>query len=141
MPSLILQDGTVLKGESFGADVDSSGEVVFNTGMVGYPESFTDPSYRGQILTLTYPLVGNYGVPSEKKDKNGIPLFFESGAIQIKGLVVSEYSENYSHWQAVQSLGDWMQKHGVPGITGIDTRMLTRKLREHGVLLGRIAQN
>lgn len=141
MARLILKDGTVFEGKSFGAMVDSQGEVVFNTGMVGYPESLTDPSYRGQILTLTYPLVGNYGVPSDEKDRYGILKHFESGEIHIRGLVVSEYSENFSHWNAKKSLGDWMKKHGVPGITGIDTRALTQKLREHGVLLGQIVQD
>lgn len=138
MPRLILSDGTTFEGKSFGADVSAQGEVVFNTGMVGYPESLTDPSYQGQILVLTYPLVGNYGVPSHEKDAHGILKFFESDRIHIRGLVVSEYSQNHHHWQAKESLSEWMKREGVPGISGIDTRALTQKLREHGVMLGQI---
>lgn len=141
MASLILSDGTVLKGEPFGAAVDSDGEVVFTTGMTGYPESMTDPSFRGQILVCTYPLVGNYGVPSEEKNKWGFSENLESEEIQVKGLVVAQVSEGYSHHAAVSSLQRWMEHHGIPGITGIDTRMLTKKLREHGVMLGRIVQD
>lgn len=128
---LILKDGTVYEGEGFGANPPAggqSGEVVFNTGMVGYVESLTDPSYAGQILVLTYPLIGNYGVPDKK--------YWESKRIQVAGLVVSEYSENYSHHLARRSLGEWLKSEGVPAITGIDTRALTQKLREHGVMLG-----
>lgn len=138
MARLILSDGTIFSGKPFGAPHSGAGEVVFNTGMVGYPESLTDPSYKGQILVLTYPLVGNYGVPDDKKDKWGIPLNFESGKIQISGLIVSEYCEKPHHWAAKKSLGDWMKKQGIPGITGIDTRALTQKLRTHGVMLGQI---
>ncbi|PJC37379.1 carbamoyl-phosphate synthase (glutamine-hydrolyzing) small subunit [Candidatus Peregrinibacteria bacterium CG_4_9_14_0_2_um_filter_53_11] len=137
---LILSDGTVFSGKPFGAAVGAQGEVVFNTGMVGYPESMTDPSYSGQILVLTYPLVGNYGVSSNKKDSQGIKEFFESNKISIRGLVVSEYSEDFNHWNGKQSLGDWMKQEGIPGITGIDTRALTQKLREHGVMLGQLVQ-
>ena len=107
---LILQDGTRFSGTSFGADTSISGEVVFNTGMVGYPESFTDPSYVGQILVLTYPLIGNYGVPSGEKDPFGIMKNFESNKIQIQALVVSEYSEEYSHYAAKTSLAAWLKK-------------------------------
>lgn len=127
---LLLKDGTVYEGQSFGALVSKHGEVVFNTGMVGYVESLTDPSYAGQILVLTYPLVGNYGVPSRDA--------FESKKIQVAGLVVSEYSETYSHHAAKQSLGDWLKKSGIPAIQNVDTRALTKKLREHGVMLGRL---
>ncbi|MBI4995141.1 glutamine-hydrolyzing carbamoyl-phosphate synthase small subunit [Candidatus Peregrinibacteria bacterium] len=141
MARLILLDGTIFSGKPFGAPHGGEGEVVFNTGMVGYPESLTDPSYRGQILVLTYPLIGNYGVPDNKKDKWGIPLNFESGRIQISGLVVSEYCEDFHHWAAKKSLGDWMKRQGIPGITGIDTRALTQKLRTHGVILGQIVQD
>lgn len=130
---LILKDGTMIEGESFGAPVSATGEVVFNTGMVGYVETLTDPSYAGQILVLTYPLVGNYGVPSEK--------YFESEKIQVAGLIVSEYSENYSHRQAVESLGAWLSRSKVPAITGVDTRALTKKLRTSGVMLGQISTN
>jgi carbamoyl-phosphate synthase small subunit len=141
MASLILQDGTVFTGQSFGAKVDSDGEVVFSTGMVGYPESLTDPSFRGQILTFTYPLIGNYGVPSEELNEWGFSKYLESEHIHVRGIIVAEYSETYSHHAAKQSLGEWMEKHRVPGITGIDTRALTKKLREHGVMLGRIVQD
>ena len=116
-----------------------SGEVVFNTGMVGYPEALTDPSYRGQILVLTYPLVGNYGVPDESiKDQYGLPKFFESNAIHISGLVVSSYSWEHSHWAAQKSLSQWLTDNNIPAIYGVDTRALTKKLREHGSILGRL---
>lgn len=141
MAKLVLADGTVFEGKSFGMRAGSEGEVVFNTGMVGYPESMTDPSYRGQILVLTYPLVGNYGVPNSAADANRIKLHFESNGIHIRGLVVSEYSEKFSHWEAEKSLGAWMEKNGIAGLTGVDTRALTRKLREHGVMLGQIVQD
>lgn len=140
MAKLILSDGTVFTGESFGAAVDSDGEVVFNTGMAGYPESLTDPSYRGQILTFTYPLIGNYGVPSEEKNEWGFSKNFESEDIHVRGVIVTQVSEDYSHHTAVSSLSRWMEHHKIPGITGIDTRALTKKLREHGVMLGRIVQ-
>lgn len=141
MATLILSDGTKFTGESFGAAIDSSGEVVFSTGMTGYPESMTDPSFRGQILVNTYPLVGNYGVPSEEMNEWGFSKNFESEHIHVSGLVVAQVSETYSHFAAASSLQRWMEKHGIPGITGIDTRMLTKKLREEGVMLGRIVQN
>lgn len=134
---LVLADGSQYEGFSFGYEGSSAGEVVFNTGMVGYPETLTDPSYRGQILTLTYPLIGNYGVPAANKDcPLGLP--FESNEIQIRALIVSDYSEEYSHWAAKQSLADWLKEHKVPAITGIDTRSLTIKLREHGTMLGKL---
>lgn len=135
---LILQDGTIFRGKSFGADVSAPGEVVFNTGMVGYPESLTDPSYKGQILVLTYPLIGNYGVPGNDKDKYGLPLNFESEKIQAEGLIVADYSQNYSHYAAAKSLAQWLKDEGKPAIFGIDTRQLTKKLREKGVMLGKI---
>src|SRR3989338_525683 len=135
---IVLEDGTTFEGEPFGADKAASGEVVFNTCMVGYPESLTDPSYKGQILVLTYPLIGNYGVPSDEKDEHGLPKFFESEKIQASGLVVADYSEKYSHWSAKKSLSEWMKENNVPGICGVDTRMLTKKLREKGVMLGKI---
>ena len=140
MATLVLSDGTTFEGESFGAAVDSDGEVVFNTGMSGYPESLTDPSYRGQILTFTYPLIGNYGVPSEELNEYGFIKNFESEAIHVRGVVVAQLSEDHSHHTAVSSLHRWMEHHGIPGITGVDTRALTKKLREHGVMLGRICQ-
>ena len=141
MATLILSDGTRFEGESFGAAVDSDGEVVFNTGMVGYPESMTDPSYRGQILTFTYPLIGNYGVPSEEKNDYGFSENFESENIHVRGIIVTQVSDDHSHHKAVSSLQRWMEHHNIPGITGIDTRALTKKLREHGVMLGRIVQD
>lgn len=139
--TLVLKDGTKLQGQSFGAEISSAGEVVFNTGMMGYPESFTDPSYTGQIMVLTYPLVGNYGVGGSCKDDDGIEKRFESGKLHIKGLIVSEYSENYSHWDAKKSLGEWLKAKNIPAITGIDTRELTQKIREHGTILGKIVIN
>lgn len=134
---LILEDGSVYTGYGFGAISSTKGEVVFNTGMVGYPETLTDPSYHGQILVMTYPLIGNYGVPGKERD-GGILTNFESEKIQVEGLIISGYSQEYSHWSAERSLSDWMEEEGVPGIYGIDTRALTRKLRENGTMLGRI---
>ena len=127
---LLLEDGAMFEGKSFGAPTWAGGEVVFNTGMVGYVESLTDPSYAGQILVCTYPLIGNYGVPDKKS--------FESSKIQVAGLVVAEYSESYSHYNAKKSLSEWLKESGIPAITGVDTRALTQKLREHGVMLGQI---
>lgn len=133
---LTLADNTVIAGKSFGADAVAEGEVVFVTGMVGYPESFTDPSFAGQILVLTYPLVGNYGVPEKICGADGISKNFESSKMHIAGLVVSEYSEKYSHHAAKESLAAWLKESGVPAITGVDTRALTQKLREFGTILG-----
>lgn len=141
MPRLILTDGTTFHGEAFGARTSASGEVVFNTGMVGYPESLTDPSYKGQILVLTYPLVGNYGVPDGRLDRFRISEHFESGEVQIRGLIVSEYCETYHHWNAKHSLGKWLSRYNIPGMTGVDTRALTQKLREHGVMLGQMVSD
>lgn len=134
---LILEDGTEFSGKSFGAERSIAGEVVFNTAMTGYPESLTDPSYKGQILTLTYPLIGNYGVPGEKLE-NEMLRFFESSRLHISGLIISDYSDQYSHWNANKSLGEWLKEFDVPGITGIDTRALTKQLREKGTMLGKI---
>ena len=136
--TLVLSDGTCFRGKSFGYEAPAVGEVVFNTAMMGYPESLTDPSYAGQIMVLTYPLVGNYGVPPFTKADNGLPLFMESNRIHATAIVVSDYSEEYSHWNASESLADWLKREHVPGITGIDTRQLTKVLREHGVMMGRI---
>ena len=135
---LILEDGTTFCGWSFGYDGNTSGEVVFNTAMSGYPESLTDPSYAGQILVTTFPLIGNYGVPDTGNGADGLPLFMESDRIHAKALVVADYSEQYSHWNAKESLASWLKREKVPGITGIDTRRLTKVLREHGVMMGRI---
>lgn len=134
---LILEDGTEIIGSGFGFPKNTNGEVVFNTGMVGYPETMTDPSYRGQILISTYPLVGNYGVPGYEKE-NGMYKYFESDAIHCRGLIITDYSEEYSHWSAEKSLDSWMKEFKIPGIYGVDTRMLTRKLRESGTMLGKI---
>lgn len=134
---LTLEDGTVYFGKSFGAPVASAGEVVFNTAMTGYPESLTDPSYRGQILCLTYPLVGNYGAPGVKEE-NDLYKFYESSSIHISGLIVSDYSFEYSHWNATQSLDEWLKKYKIPGVYGIDTRALTKRIREKGAMLGKV---
>ena len=123
--TLVLSDGTQFHGKSFGYDAPVAGEVVFNTAMMGYPESLTDPSYAGQLMTLTY-------------EKNGLPTFMESDKIYASAIIVSDYSEQYSHWNAVESLADWLKREKVPGITGIDTRQLTKVLREHGVMMGKI---
>lgn len=137
---LILKDGNVFEGTLFGYNSSTAGEVVFNTGMVGYPETFTDPSYKGQILVMTYPLIGNYGVP-EFNSEDDLPYNFESNGIQIQGLVVSEQSESFSHWSAFESLSNWLNKNHVPGLYGVDTRRLTKILREHGTMLGKIVIN
>lgn len=136
--TLILDDGRRFEGTSFGADSGASGEVVFNTAMTGYPESLTDPSYSGQLVALTYPLVGNYGVPPFTMGADGLPDFMESDRIHARGVIVSDYSEHYSHWNGVESLESWLKREGVAGITGIDTRQLTQILRERGVMGGRI---
>ena len=135
---LRLEDGSVVEGAAFGATGAVAGEVVFNTGMVGYPESLTDPSYAGQILVLTYPLVGNYGVPAFERDADGLTLAFESERIQAAGLVVWERSERYSHARAARSLDDWLKEEGIPGLAGVDTRALTKRLRTGGTMLGAI---
>ena len=135
---LILSDGTVFCGWSFGFEGETVGEVVFNTAMTGYPESLTDPSYAGQILVTTFPLIGNYGVPDTGIGEDGLPLFMESDRIHPKAIVVADYSEQYSHWNAQESLASWLKREKVPGISGIDTRRLTKVLREHGVMMGRI---
>ncbi|MCH4182431.1 MAG: glutamine-hydrolyzing carbamoyl-phosphate synthase small subunit [Prevotella sp.] len=136
--TLVLSDGTRFHGKSFGYDAPVAGEVVFNTAMMGYPESLTDPSYAGQMLVMTFPLVGNYGVPPFTFEKNGLPTFMEGSKIYVSALIVSDYSEQYSHWNAVESLADWLKREHVPGITGIDTRELTKILRSHGVMMGKI---
>ncbi len=157
---LILDNGTVFCGWSFGADVNTVGEVVFNTAMMGYPESLTDPSYAGQILVTTFPLIGNYGVPGlipnpsltpnpspvgegnfvvEGSNGKAVLPILESDKIHVKGLIVADYSEEYSHWDAKESLSSWLKREGIPAISGIDTRRLTKLLREHGVMRGRIS--
>ena len=134
---LIIEDGSVFEGKSFGYEKSAAGEVVFYTGMTGYPESLTDPSYSGQILVSTYPMIGNYGVPRDEQD-NGISRFFESNLVHITGLIVSDYSFEFSHWNAEKSLAEWLKEHQVPGLYDIDTRALTKILREKGSLKGKI---
>jgi len=135
----MLEDGTVFGGYSFGALKSATGEAVFSTSMVGYPEALTDPSYRGQILCLTYPLVGNYGVPSFETVVDHLPIFFESKEIQTRGLIVHEVCDHPSHYQSVRTLDQWLRDEGIPGIFGVDTRRLARVLRERGVMRAAIA--
>jgi len=134
---LTLEDGTVFIGKSFGSDSSVAGEVVFYTAMTGYPESLTDPSYTGQILVSTFPMIGNYGVPFNRKE-NGIHKFYESHKLHISGLIISDYSFEFSHWNAEKSLSDWLKECNVPGLFDIDTRALTKILREKGSMLGKI---
>lgn len=134
---LVLEDGTTFEGKSFGYEKSVAGEVVFYTAMTGYPESLTDPSYTGQILVSTFPLIGNYGVPKDSQDR-GLYEFYESNKIHITGLIISDYSFEYSHWNAMKSLGDWLKEWKVPGLFGIDTRALTKIIRMKGSLLGKI---
>ena len=132
---LILDDGSQFDGWSFGSEQNAAGEVVFNTAMTGYPESLTDPSYAGQILVMTYPLIGNYGVPSVER-AGQLPRYMESDRIHVSALVVADYSKDFSHWNAKESLAAWLKREQIPALTGIDTRRLTMKLREHGVMSG-----
>lgn len=134
---LILEDGSVFKGYSFGSERSVAGEVVFSTAMTGYPESLTDPSYKGQILVATYPLIGNYGVPDSLRE-NDLLKYFESDKVQITALVISDYSFSFSHWNASKSLSDWLKENDIPGVFGVDTRKLTRIIREKGAMLGKI---
>lgn len=137
--TLTLRNGPVFNGYSFGANKNISGEAVFTTSLVGYPESMTDPSYKGQILVFTQPLIGNYGVPSgETRDEFNLLKYFESPNVQCAGVVVADVALQYSHWTAVQSLADWCKKEGIPGITGVDTRAIVSYLREQGSSLARI---
>lgn len=134
---LVLEDGTTFEGRSFGYEASTAGEVVFNTAMTGYPESLTDPSYEGQILVTTYPILGNYGVPP-RRSRNDVSEFLEGDRIHCKAIVAQDYSFNHSHWQAERSLADWLKEEKIPGIYGIDTRALTKHLRERGSMLGKI---
>uniref|UniRef100_A0A4W5PER9 Multifunctional protein CAD n=1 Tax=Hucho hucho TaxID=62062 RepID=A0A4W5PER9_9TELE len=138
MATLILEDGTTFKGRLFGANASVSGEVVFQTGMVGYPEALTDPSYRCQILTLTYPLQGNYGIPQDEEGDFGLSKWFESSKIHAAALIVGEISQNPSHWSSSMSLDQWLKEQGIPGLEGVDTRSLTKKIREKGTMLGKL---
>ena len=130
MSKLILKNGLTFEGRSFGADKSSAGEVVFSTGMMGYPESLTDPSYKGQILVLTYPLVGNYGIPDKK--------FWEAEEIMISGLIVSDYINTPYHFQSKKTLSDWLKEENIPALEIKDTRLLTQIIREKGTFLGKI---
>ncbi|CAF9925558.1 Multifunctional pyrimidine synthesis protein CAD [Imshaugia aleurites] len=136
--NLTIRNGPVFNGKSFGAKSNVSGEAVFTTSLVGYPESLTDPSYRGQILVFTQPLIGNYGVPSSARDENGLLKYFESPNIQAVGVVVADVANDYSHWTAVESLSAWCAREGVPAITGVDTRAIVTYLREQGSTLAKI---
>ncbi len=134
---LLLEDGTLFEGKSFGYEVPAAGEVVFNTAMTGYPESLTDPSYEGQILVTTYPILGNYGVPPER-EKDAVSEFLESSKIHCRGIIAQDYSWEPSHWLSTRSLDQWLRDEKIPGIYGIDTRALTKHLREKGSMLGKI---
>lgn len=134
---LTLEDGTIFEGKSFGYEKPCAGEVVFSTAMTGYPESLTDPSYSGQILVTTYPILGNYGVPANGL-KNGVSEYYESEKIHCEAILCQDYSWDYSHWQANRSLSEWLISEQVVGIYGIDTRALTKRLRESGSMLGKI---
>lgn len=136
--TLRLSDGSTFTGTSFGYEQPVAGEVVFNTAMSGYPESLTDPSYAGQMMVLTYPLIGNYGVPPFTFEANGLATFMEADHIYASAIIVSDYSDAYSHWNAHESLADWLRREHIPGVTGIDTRALTCRLREQGVMLGQL---
>lgn len=135
--TLLLEDGTRFEGKSFGFPASTSGEVVFNTAMTGYPESLTDPSYEGQILVTTYPILGNYGVPPRRR-LDGVSEYLESDRIHPRAIIAQDYSYNHSHWQATRSLAQWLEEEKIPGIYGIDTRALTKHLRERGSMLGKI---
>src|SRR5712692_159944 len=137
---LLLEDGTLFLVTGFGAEATVVGEIVFNTGMVGYPAAMTDPSYAGQVLCFPYPLVGNYGVPSgEEKDVFGLPRYFESGGIKVTGLVVQERCQRPSHWASLRSLSGWLPDQRVPGIEGVHTRALVSTIRERGVMMCALA--
>lgn len=135
---LVLKDGRQFSGYSFGYENSVSGEVVFNTGMVGYPESLTDPSYQGQILVITYPVVGNYGIPDDSQDEYNVPYVFEGNRVHVTALVVADYSFNISHYTATRTLAEWLIEQKVPGIAGIDTRAVTRHIRQYGSMLGKV---
>ncbi|KAL1920430.1 uncharacterized protein VTP21DRAFT_807 [Calcarisporiella thermophila] len=136
---LKLKTGQIFHGESFGAPNSTFGEAVFTTSLVGYPESMTDPSYRGQILVFTQPLIGNYGVPGSTRDEFGLLRYFESEKIQVQGIIVNDYATHYSHWTAVESLGEWCARYGVPAISGVDTRAIVHLLREQGSTLAHLS--
>jgi len=134
---LVLEDGSVFSGKQFGYASSVAGEVVFNTGMVGYPETMTDPSYTGQILVFTYPLIGNYGIPDNSRVQD-LLTNFESEKIHVKAIVITSLTREYSHWNAVKGLEEWMIEYKIPGLEGVDTRALTKKLRSAGTQLGKL---
>ncbi|MBU6997093.1 MAG: glutamine-hydrolyzing carbamoyl-phosphate synthase small subunit [Theionarchaea archaeon] len=136
--TLILEDGSTFSGSVFGFPASVAGEVVFTTGMTGYSEALTDPSYAGQILTFAYPLIGNYGIPGPSVDEYGVYNHFESRKIHVKAVILSEWCTHHNHWNARTSFESWLQQGRIPGISGIDTRALTVKLREKGVMLGKV---
>ena len=140
---LQLNTGHKFIGKSFGKEIkeEEFGEIVFQTGMVGYPESLTDPSYLNQILVLTYPLIGNYGIGEPIYDEFGIDKIFESNNIHIKALIVGEYNPKYSHWRGKKSLGEWLQEKNIIGISGVDTRELVKIIRENQNIIGRISND
>lgn len=137
---LILSNGTIIKGKHAGGTKSVAGELVFNTAMTGYPESLTDPSYKGQILIATYPIIGNYGVPNENKT-NDLEQFFESSKIHLSAFIISDYSLDYSHWNAIKSLAKWLEENDIPLLYDVDTRMLTKKIRDNGSMLAKIIIN
>eukprot|EP00292_Cryptomonas_paramecium_P002121 CAMPEP_0113723046 /NCGR_PEP_ID=MMETSP0038_2-20120614/38155_1 /TAXON_ID=2898 /ORGANISM="Cryptomonas paramecium" /LENGTH=1511 /DNA_ID=CAMNT_0000652491 /DNA_START=53 /DNA_END=4585 /DNA_ORIENTATION=- /assembly_acc=CAM_ASM_000170 len=139
--TLVLEDGSVFSGQSFGAELSTAGEVVFNTGMVGYVENLTDPSYRGQILVSTYPLMGNYGVPHSPPDEIGLPTGMESDRIQVSALICQDYCHVPSHWNSGKTLSLWLKENSVPAMYGVDTRALTKKLRIYGSMKGKIVMD
>lgn len=136
--TLVLDNGFKIQGKSFGYEKSVMGEVVFYSAMTGYPEALTDPAFAGQIMVMTYPLVGNYGIPPLEQRTNGLADFFESDHIQPSAIIVSDYSEAYCHWNAKENLGEWLKREKVPAITGVDTRELTKILRENGVMSGKL---
>ena len=135
---LVLEDGSTFPGELFGGEPPAAGEVVFSTGMVGYPESLTDPSYAGQILVFTYPSIGNYGVPGDGVDEHGLPLAFESDRVQVEAVVVASCAADTSHWTARASLDSWLARARVPAIAGVDTRAIAKRIRSEGAMLGKV---
>ncbi|KAI9296608.1 small subunit of carbamoyl-phosphate synthase [Neoconidiobolus thromboides FSU 785] len=132
---LKLKSGQLFKGLSFGAEKECSGEAVFTTSTVGYPESMTDPSFRGQILVFTQPLIGNYGAPNTTRDEFNLLKYYESEKIQVEGIIVNDYATQYSHWNAIESLGAWCKRNNVPAISNVDTRMVVKLLRDQGSTL------
>jgi len=135
---LELEDGTTFTGISFGHPTSTAGEVVFNTAMTGYPESLTDPSYEGQILVTTFPLLGNYGVPPQQQSSGDLSRYYEGDRIHCRGIIAQDYSREHSHWLADRSLAQWLEQQKVAGVYNIDTRALAKHLREKGSMLGRI---